>query len=201
MSEERGHWSDHMSVREGRDIARYHGRDEHGHPESFDTLGPRDPTEAEMHDYFRELKARRRRMLNPDALRLWLEADLSASGYTFEGTLATVKRGRLSAVERPRYNALALRVAQLRDRGARLEVIGQTIGKGARTVANLEARGRDLMKAQAESAERAEPTPCQSHEKFEADCPTCLRNAPERAVPYSGWVDPHGRPVGGFRRT
>jgi len=60
MSNEREHWSDHMSVREGRDIARYIGRDEHGRPERFDTLDY-EPTEAEMNSYVREVKVSLRR--------------------------------------------------------------------------------------------------------------------------------------------
>jgi hypothetical protein len=194
MNDERTHWSDRMSVREGRDIARYIGRDEYGRAESLDTLGD-EPTEAETNAYLRELKARFRRMTNSEALRLWFEAELTPSECTLERALATVKRGRLSATDRPRYDALAVGVARLRRWGITLEAIGEAVGRGARTVANLETRGRQLLKV--DETERSESNPCGKHEKFQAECPACLRNTPERAAQYGGHPDLCGKPVGG----
>jgi hypothetical protein len=198
MSDEREHWSDHMGAREGRDIVRYYGRDEYGRPESFDTLDDYDPTENDVNTYLRELKARFRRKSNPEALRIWFEAYLASSEYTLDGALATITRGRLSTIDRPRYDALAVGVARLRQGGVTLEAIGRAVAKGARTVANLEARGCELLKADAEDeAERNEPNACRKHEKFQAECPACLRNAPDRVVRYGGHPDLYGQTVGG----
>jgi hypothetical protein len=129
MPERPAPW-DSMSVREGRDIDRYGDRDLEAHRAS----------EAREKWTISGEPATRK----PDVLRLWLEAEVARSGYTLEEALATVRRGRPSANERPRYDALALGVVYLRRRGAKLAAIGEAIGKGPQTVANLEARGREL---------------------------------------------------------
>lgn len=64
--------------------------------------------------------------------------------WRLDELVSTVKRGRLTAEERERYDALAVVVVQLRERGAHLEAIGDALGKGSTTVRNLEARGRVL---------------------------------------------------------
>jgi hypothetical protein len=56
------------------------------------------------------------RVNDPEMLRLFLEGEASAFGYTLEELLATIKRGRISEKNRPRYDMLASIVASLRHR-------------------------------------------------------------------------------------
>jgi hypothetical protein len=132
------------------------------------------------------------------AIRLYLEADARAAGYMLDEQIATVRQGRPAHASRPMYDALALSVARLRARGARLEAIGEAIGKGAQTVANLAARGAPALNAQLEEAEAEkrherqrreeearqahgreprELPSCRRHANFQGECPACLRAA------------------------
>jgi hypothetical protein len=173
-----------MSVRERRDIVRYQGHDynpDHNFDQSLDFEQHRAAAEREhritasdIRAYARELKTRHRRMMNSEALRLWLEAEITSAGFTFDDVLATVKRGRLSVAERPLYDALAAGVARLRQKGATLEAIGGVIGKGPETVARLGARGDELLNPPEPEQNHK---PCRRHEQFKLDCPACLKMA------------------------
>jgi len=134
-----------------------------------------------------------------NVIRIGLEAEVGASGFSLRECLATVKRGRSAKSAREQYDALALGVARLR-RWTTRAVIGEAIGRRRQTVANLERRGRVLLeKAEHETAAAAAARrkPCRRHAEFEPDCPACLRNAPEEAIEYSGPDQLRGRLVGG----
>jgi hypothetical protein len=179
--------SDHYTVRRGKDLNDYSDRDDFEMVKQ-DRAGEREA--KQMVEQFPPIPARKR----SEALRLWLEQDLALSDYTLEDALATIKRGRLATDERPRRDALARGVVVLRDKGATLEIIGEAIGRGPQTVANLEARGRELLVPHEHGSE-----PCHRHSKFEPDCPACLRNAPDRAPQYSGPESLRGKLVGGYQ--
>jgi hypothetical protein len=176
---------DHWTIRRGKDLNDYSDRDD------FEMVKNDRRWEHEKKQFlaaFPPTPAQRR----PETLRAWLEADLALSGYTLEEALATIKRGRLSDADHPRRDALARGVALLRGKGATLEIIGEAIGRGAQTVANLETRGRALL-----VPPEPEAKPCQRHSTFEPDCPACLRNAPDRATEYAGPEHLRGQLVGG----
>jgi hypothetical protein len=175
--------SDHWTIRRGKDLNDYNDRQDFEMVKN-DRAGKREA--KQVVEKFPPTPARRR----PETLRLWLEQDLALSDYKLGDALATIKRGRLAADERPRRDALARGVVTLRDKGATLETIGEAIGRGPQTVANLEARGRDLLV-------QPKPEPCRRHSTFEPDCPACLRNAPGRAPKYSGPEALRGQLVGG----
>jgi hypothetical protein len=181
--------SDHYTIRRGKDLNDYSDR------QDFEMVKQDRAWKREREKLLKTLPRWIPLQRRPEALRLWLEADLALSGHTLEGALATIKRGRLLDVGRPRRDALACGIALLRDRGVKLKSIGETIGRGPQTVANLEARGRELLLPPVES----EPEPCQHHSTFEYDCPTCLRNAPERTPNYSGPEVLRGQLVGGYQ--
>jgi hypothetical protein len=177
--------SDHWTLRRAKDLNYYSDRQDF---EMVKDDRRREREKKQLLAAFPPIPARRR----PETLRVWLEADLALSGYTLEEALATIRRGRLSDADRPRRDALARGIALLREKGAKLEVIGEAIGRGAQTVANLEARGREML-----IPPEPETKPCQRHSTFESDCPACLRNAPDRAVQYRGPEDLRGQLVGG----
>jgi hypothetical protein len=178
------------TVKEGRDVARYY---------HDDLENDRVARAREVWRTSGEHVSRR-----PDALRVWIENEVALAGYTLNAVIATVRRGRLPADDRPRYDALASSVMRLRDKGVTLDVIGEAIGKGRQSVANLEARGREIEETrerEASAAREARRRPCGRHSIFEPDCPACLRNAPEEAVEYSGFGQLRGMVVGGSRDT
>jgi hypothetical protein len=175
--------SDHWTIRRGKDLNDYSDRQDFEMVKQ-DRAGEREA--KQVVEQFPPIPALKR----PEALRLWLEQDLALSDYTLENALATIKRGRPAADERPRRDALARGVVVLRDKGATLEIIGEAIGRGAQTVANLEARGRELLVP-------PEPESCQRHSRFEPACPACLQNAPDRVAEYAGPAYLRGRLVGG----
>jgi hypothetical protein len=178
--------SDHWTIRRRKDLNDY------GDRQDFEMVKDDRRWEREKKQFlaaFPPSPAQRR----PETLRVWLEADLALSGYTLEETLGTIKRGRVAYKDRPLRDALAYGVVVLRDKGATLEIIGEAIGRGPQTVANLEVRGRELLQPP------AEPEACQRHLKFEPDCPACLRSAPGRAPQYSGPEQLRGRLVGGYQ--
>jgi hypothetical protein len=156
--------SDHWTIRRGKDLNDYSDRQDF---EMVKDDRNRECEKKQLLAAFPAIPAERR----PETLRVWLGADLVLSGYTLEEALATIKQGRISAVNRPCHDALARSVALLREKGATLEIIGEAIGRGPQTVANLEVRGRELLQPP------ADPEPCRRHSKFEPDCPACLRNA------------------------
>lgn len=152
-----------FSVGTLRDLARYYG-------------------DRDLDNNVRALRGERGRpdKLRPAALRLWLEAEADLAGFTLADLLATVKPGRLAARDRMRYDLLADRVYRLRARGATLTQIGTAIERGASTVNNLETRGRAIERQRETASAEAEPAPCKKHSSWRAECPACLRTAPER---------------------
>jgi hypothetical protein len=188
-----------FSIKEGRQIDRY----------------PDSGYEGERAAEERRRKASEREFLRvardgplrqPEVIRLWLEADVMLAGFSLADVLTIVKRGRMPADARARYDALALGVARLREKGAKLTTIGEAIGKGPQTVSNLEARGLDLLEARereliAAEGERIKKLHCPRHDEFHADCPACVRLAPDRAVQYrhQPWRVPLGTGLAAFR--
>jgi hypothetical protein len=106
-----------------------------------------------------EAEERRNLLSSPELLRGLLEADLEAKGITLEDALATMKRGRIAAQDRPIHDLLARHVARLHERGAELTTLARAIGKDRRSVEQLVVQGQ---------------APCRRHDAFQADCPGCL---------------------------
>lgn len=160
------------SIRDGRDLDRYHD--------------PRDQVDLESErrvERAQETAARRRMQERPTsyrvdatAARALLEGAAADTGHSLGELVGVLQRGRLAAERRPLYNRLAELVVDLRDRGFTLEVIGEAIGKDKKAALRLEEHAR----RPAPEPELAEPKPCRRHDIWKPDCPACGRNAPDR---------------------
>lgn len=126
---------------------------------------------------------RREVLSSPELLRGLLGAYLEAEGVTLEIALATMRRGRIPQEERELHDLLVRSVAALHERGAELTDIAAAIGKDRKSVEQLVTQGQDQRHG------------CKRHEVFQLDCPSCLRNAPDRAPVCSGPEALRGREV------
>jgi hypothetical protein len=130
---------------------------------------------------------------NIEHVRVFLKAAAAAAGHELDALLAVVRPGRVSALDRPRHDALARIVAQLRERGVTQEQLGEAVGMPQQSISKLEARGRELL-AQDERAKAREElravrgakarrpgdeAGCRRHrDNGQSDCPACGRVNP-----------------------
>jgi hypothetical protein len=129
-------------------------------------------------------------------MRAFLSAVATLEGYALDDLLSAIKPGRQTEEQKHRYDVLARAVADMR-RGHRrigrsydgtsravtkwngkrpsLELIGEALGgKGAQTVANLEARGRELHAEEVAASAPLPKVPCKKHAEYLEDCPACM---------------------------